>query len=125
MLELGCAGGGNLLPFALACPQVYDVVGGGPFIDADVGLAECESACHEPDGITPEFGRFDYIVAHGVFSCVPPEVREVMMRILRDAMLLHSHGAETEDEKLARAKSMLNSLSECIASNNSLTCAMP
>lgn len=75
MLELGCAGGGNLLPFALACPQVYDVVGGGPFIDADVGLAECESACHEPDGITPEFGRFDYIVGHGVFSCVPPEVR--------------------------------------------------
>ncbi len=34
--------------------------------------------------ITPDFGQFGYIIAHGVFSWVPPEVREAMMRIMRD-----------------------------------------
>lgn len=96
--------------------------------------------------ITPEFGQFDYIVAHGVFSWVPPEVRDAMMRILhenlsplgvgyisyntypgwkagdivRDAMLLHSHGAQNEQDKLASAKAMLNLLSDGIAASNPL-----
>src|SRR5690606_9530327 len=86
------------------------------------------------------------ILAHGVFSWIPPEVREAMMRVMRDnlsphgigyisyntypgwkagdivrdAMLLHSHGAETDDEKLARAKAMLNLLSDGAAPGNSL-----
>src|SRR5690606_7964133 len=94
--------------------------------------------------ITPEFGQFDYIVAHGVFSWVPPEVREAMLRIVRenlspkgigyisyntypgwkagdivrDAMLLHSHTAQSDDDKLAAAKAMLNLLSDGIAGSN-------
>src|SRR5690606_33779812 len=96
--------------------------------------------------ITPEFGQFDYIIAHGVFSWVPPEVREAMMRILRenmaregvgyisyntypgwkagdvlrDAMLMHSHGAKSDEDRLASAKAVLNLLSEGLATSNHL-----
>lgn len=154
VLELGCAGGGNLLSFALAYPQAHVVgvdlssvqVNQGLEVVQALGLQNLHLNAMSLTDITPEFGQFDYIIAHGVFSWVPPEVREAMMRILRDnlspngigyisyntypgwkagdivrdAMLLHSHGAESEDEKLARAKAMLNLLSEGVADSNPL-----
>lgn len=81
-----------------------------------------------------------------MFSWVPPEVREAMMRIMRDslsqngvgyisyntypgwkagdivrdAMLLHSHSAQSDEEKLAAAKAMFSLLSEGIAPSNPL-----
>lgn len=154
VLELGCAGGGNLLPFALAYPQAHVVgvdlssvqVNQGLEVVQSLGVQNLHLHAMSLTDITPEFGQFDYIIAHGVFSWVPPEVREAMMRILRDnlspngigyisyntypgwkagdivrdAMLLHSHSAETGDEKLASAKAMLNLLSEGVASSNAL-----
>jgi methyltransferase-like protein len=33
--------------------------------------------------ITPDFGQFDYIIAHGIYSWVPPEVRDKVIRICR------------------------------------------
>lgn len=154
VLELGCAGGGNLLPFALAYPKAHVVgvdlssvqVNQGLEVVQALGVQNLHLHAMSLTDITPEFGQFDYIIAHGVFSWVPPEVREAMLRILRDnlspkgigyisyntypgwkagdivrdAMLLHSHGAVTDEEKLARAKAMLNLLSEGIASSNPL-----
>lgn len=154
VLELGCAGGGNLLPFALAYPQAHVVgvdlssvqVAQGQEVVQALGVQNLHLHAMSLTDISPEFGQFDYIVAHGVFSWVPPEVREAMLRILRDnlspngigyisyntypgwkagdivrdAMLLHSHGAQNDDDKLARAKAMLNLLSEGIAASNPL-----
>ncbi|WJJ93293.1 class I SAM-dependent methyltransferase [Neopusillimonas aromaticivorans] len=154
MLELGCAGGGNLLPFALAYPQAHVVgvdlssvqVNQGLEVVQALGVQNLHLHAMSLTDITPEFGQFDYIIAHGVFSWVPPEVREAMLRILRDnlapngigyisyntypgwkagdivrdAMLLHSHSAQNEDDKLAAAKAMLNLLSEGIAGSNPL-----
>ena len=154
VLELGCAGGGNLLPFALAYPQAHVVgvdlssvqINQGLEVVQALGLQNLHLHAMSLTDITPEFGQFDYIIAHGVFSWVPPEVREAMLRILRDnlspngigyisyntypgwkagdivrdAMLLHSNGAESDDKKLASAKAMLNLLSEGIAPSNSL-----
>lgn len=154
VLELGCAGGGNLLPFAVAYPNAH-VVGvdlssvqveqGQQVIEA-LGLKNLHLHAISLTDITPDFGQFDYIIAHGVFSWVPPEVRDAMLRIVRDnmsplgigyisyntypgwkagdivrdAMLLHSHSAQTDDDKLASAKAVLNLLSEGIAQNNPL-----
>lgn len=154
VLELGCAGGGNLLPFALAYPQAK-VVGvdlssvqveqGQKVIEA-LGVQNLHLHAMSLTDITAEFGQFDYIIAHGVFSWVPPEVREAMLRILRDnlssdgvgyisyntypgwkagdivrdAMLLHSHSAQNSEDKLASAKAMLNLLSDGIAASNPL-----
>ena len=32
--------------------------------------------------ITPDFGEFDYIITHGVYSAVPLPVRERLLRVL-------------------------------------------
>lgn len=154
VLELGCAGGGNLLPFAVAYPNAHVVgvdlssvqVEQGKQVVAALGVENLHLHTMSLTDITPEFGQFDYIVAHGVFSWVPPEVREAMMRILRenlsplgigyvsyntypgwkagdivrDAMLLHSHGVESEEARLSSAKAVLNLLSEGLATSNPL-----
>lgn len=154
VLELGCAGGGNLLPFAIAYPNAHVVgvdlstvqIEQGQQVVQALGLKNLHLKAMSLTDITPEFGQFDYIISHGVFSWIPPEVREAMMRIVRDnlapngvayisyntypgwkagdivrdAMLLHSHSAQNEADKLTSAKAMLNLLSEGIAPGNAL-----
>lgn len=154
VLELGCAGGGNLLPFALAYPNAHVVgvdlsavqISQGRDVVKGLGVRNLHLHAMSLTEITADFGHFDYIIAHGVFSWVPAEVRDAMLRILRqnmsplgigyvsyntypgwkagdvvrDAMLLHSHSAQTDESKLASAKAVLNLLSEGIASSNSL-----
>ncbi|UYO94993.1 methyltransferase regulatory domain-containing protein [Pollutimonas sp. M17] len=154
VLELGCAGGGNLLPFATAYPNAHVVgvdlssvqIAQGQLTVKALGLSNLHLHAMSLTDISPEFGQFDYIIAHGVFSWVPPEVREAILRILsqnlspigmgyvsyntypgwkagdivRDAMLLHSHSAQSDEDKLASAKTVLNLLSEGISSNNPL-----
>ncbi|MCX5590640.1 methyltransferase regulatory domain-containing protein [Alcaligenes endophyticus] len=154
VLELGCAGGGNILPFAVAYVQT-DVVGvdlsavqveQGKAAIAALGLANVKLHAMSLTDIDESFGQFDYIIAHGVFSWVPPEVRQAMLQLLRarlspkgvayisyntypgwkagdtvrDAMLLHSHSAHSGEDKLAAAKAMLNLLSDGISASNPL-----
>lgn len=141
VLELGCASGGNLLPFALRNPHSRCV---GIDLDASAinvaRTAAKRGALHniefhavdlvdlQPDAL----GRFDYIVAHGLYSWIPPAVRETLIRCVaalltdtgalflsyntypgwkfkepvRDAMLLHGE-AGSADELVARGKAML------------------
>lgn len=154
VLELGCAAGGNLLPFALAYPDAHVVgvdlspvqVAAGQKIVKDLGVGNLTLHAMSLADITKDFGQFDYIIAHGVFSWVPPEVRDAMLRvcsenlspegiayisyntypgwkagdIVRDAMMLHSHGTQSEEEKLGRAKAMLTLLSDGLAASNPL-----
>ncbi|WGL29594.1 class I SAM-dependent methyltransferase [Pectobacterium brasiliense] len=158
VLELGCAGGGNLLPFALAYPQAHVVgvdlsamqVGQGQELIAEVGLKNVHLHAMSLTDITPEFGQFDYIIAHGVFSWIPPEVRSGMLRvmrenlspngiayisyntypgwkagdIIRDAMLLHSHGLQDDETRLNSAKAVFNLFSDGIARSNSMSTAL-
>lgn len=154
VLELGCAAGGNLLPFALAYPEATVVgvdlspvqIAQGQEVVRDLGLKHMRLHAMDLAQITPEFGQFDYIIAHGVFSWVPPEVKQAMLRIcrenlsplgiayisyntypgwkagdvVRDAMTLHCHGAQSEEERLGRAKAMLHMLSEGLASSHGM-----
>ncbi|MER1968563.1 class I SAM-dependent methyltransferase [Castellaniella sp. GW247-6E4] len=158
VLELGCAGGGNVLPFALTHPgaQVVGVdlspvqIAHGQGLIDTLGLKNLQLRAMSLTDITPDFGQFDYIIAHGVFSWVPHEVREAMMRILRDnlapdgvgyisyntypgwkagdivrdAMLLHSHSVARDEDRLPAAKAMLNLLSEGIAPSNPLASSL-
>lgn len=154
VLELGCAAGGNLLPFALSYPEAQVVgvdlspvqIAQGQKIVEDLRIRNMQLHAMSLTDIDQDFGEFDYIIAHGVFSWVPPDVRQAMLRIcrknlapegiayisyntypgwkagdiVRDAMMLHSHGAQTEEEKLGRAKAMLSLLSNGLAAGNSL-----
>ncbi|MBP6020438.1 MAG: methyltransferase regulatory domain-containing protein [Burkholderiaceae bacterium] len=154
VLELGCAAAGNLLPFVLAYPGAHAVgvdlspaqIQQGQKVVQDLEIQNLYLHAMSLTDITKDFGEFDYIIVHGVFSWVPPEVRQAILRIcrenlspkglayisyntypgwkagdiVRDAMLLHSHAATNDDEKLASAKAMLTLLSDGLSAGNSL-----
>ena len=100
VLELGCAEGMNLLPLAERLPRAEFVgvdlsanqiataeasraacgIGNARFIHAD--LREFE----------PEAGAFDFVIAHGVYSWVPDEVKERLLADRKSTRLNSSHG---------------------------------
>lgn len=91
VLELGCAGGGNLIPMAYNLPETEFVgvdfapgqIAAGREIIAELGLANI--TLHRLDilDMEPDFGQFDYIIAHGVYSWTPPPVRDKLLQICR------------------------------------------
>lgn len=89
VLELGCAAGGNLIPMAVGIPE-------GRFLGVDLSRVQIEQGQEDIHSlgleniqlqhrsimdIGPDDGQFDYIVCHGVFSWVPPEVRDKILAI--------------------------------------------
>jgi methyltransferase-like protein/2-polyprenyl-3-methyl-5-hydroxy-6-metoxy-1,4-benzoquinol methylase len=91
VLELGCAGGGNLIPMAYGLPH-------SEFVGIDSSLrqiAEGQALLEALElqnivlqhldilDVDQDLGQFDYIIAHGLFSWVPPEVREKILQICK------------------------------------------
>lgn len=91
VLELGCGLGGNLVPLAALFPQ-------SEFVGIDLSKAQIAAAAADARSmglsnlsframdildITPEWGPFDYIICHGVFSWVPPDVQDRILAICR------------------------------------------
>lgn len=91
VLELGCAGGGNLVPMAYGLP-------GSSFVGIDLSprqIAEAQELASALDLPNIEFrsmdildmderlGSFDYILAHGVYSWVPRPVQDKMLDFCR------------------------------------------
>lgn len=158
VLELGCASGGNLLPFAVAHPGAHATgidlspqqIEAGLSIVKAMDLRNLKLLAMSITDITPDFGQFDYIIVHGVFSWVPPEVRKAILRvcrenlapegvayisyntypgwkaadIVRDAMILNSFGADNPQERLARGKDMLGMLEHGLSAGNPLGSAL-
>src|SRR5205807_1113827 len=56
------------------------IADGQRFIDA-VGLKNIRLFSADLRTVDESFGPFDYIIAHGVHSWVPPEVQEAVVRI--------------------------------------------
>jgi methyltransferase-like protein/SAM-dependent methyltransferase len=92
VLELGCADGCNLVPMALFLPESKFVgidieraaIEQGQAIVSELGLTNL-SLCHaDIAGVSPEYGEFDYIVVAGIFSWVPPAIRERILEICRE-----------------------------------------
>lgn len=94
-LELGCGDGTNLLALAYAIPSAN-------FIGIDLSTVHIASANSakgdlELDNIdfiqgdvtelfSKDLGKFDFIIAHGLFSWVPDPVREHILRIYRECL---------------------------------------
>src|SRR3954462_531886 len=89
VLELGCAAGGNIIPMALADP-------GSKFVGIDLSarqIADAQATARQLNlsnidlramsitDVGDDFGTFDYILCHGVYSWVPPEVQEKILAI--------------------------------------------
>ena len=91
VLELGCAGAGNLLAMADELPE-SEFVGidySMPHVEqahaaiAALGLPNVTVKYANILDVDAEYGQFDYIIAHGIYSWVPPTVREKVLEICR------------------------------------------
>ncbi len=99
VLELGCGAGNNLITMASNLPA-------SEFVGIDLAKNAIASAAQlvaelELKNVTlhhldvcrlskEAFGQFDYIVAHGLYSWVPHEVRQHLLTICRE--MLNPHG---------------------------------
>ncbi len=97
VLELGCGSGGNLIPMAFSLPQsdftgvdlaARSVAAGQATVDA-LGLKNITLRPLDIMEVSPDFGRFDYIITHGVYSWVPPPTQEKILAIFRAHLAPH------------------------------------
>jgi methyltransferase-like protein len=92
VLELGCAGGSNLLPMAQHAPDARFLgidasaqqVASAQAAITKCGLSNVEVRQQDLMEFGAGEGKFDYIIAHGLFSWVPAQVREKILAICRD-----------------------------------------
>ncbi len=98
LLELGCASGGNLIPLALNLPgsrflgvdlSERQIAVGRQTVEA-LGLKNIELRQASILDVDDSYGQFDYIVAHGIYSWVPDEVKDKILEI--NARLLRPDG---------------------------------
>ncbi|MBK7397873.1 MAG: class I SAM-dependent methyltransferase [Myxococcales bacterium] len=83
VLEIGCGSGGNLLPMAAHLPHAR-------FVGVDLAAAELARAPFVPSNVelratsgTTVEGRFDYVIAHGVWSWIPEDDRRALLAAIR------------------------------------------
>lgn len=148
VLELGCAEGGNILPHAAKYPRAQ-------FVGVDLSKVQIEAGNKHVKGmrlknielkhmsiadIDQSFGKFDYILCHGVISWVPDFVRDKifevcsknlspegivyisyntlpgwnMIRTIRDMMLYHAQGFSGHKEQVSQARLVLKFIIETL-----------
>jgi methyltransferase-like protein/protein-L-isoaspartate O-methyltransferase len=94
VLELGCALGGNLIPMAAAMPESSFVgvdlsprqIDVGLKEIAALGLTNIQLFAKDILEVDASLGTFDYILCHGVYSWVPPEVQAKILRVCREQL---------------------------------------
>ncbi|MGI4778671.1 MAG: methyltransferase regulatory domain-containing protein [Janthinobacterium lividum] len=97
VLELGCAGAGNLIPYAGRFPGARVVGVDLSTVQIAQGLAAVERAglknielyVMDLADIGESLGRFDYIICHGVYSWVPDRVQNAILRICEQNLSPH------------------------------------
>ena len=148
VLEIGCGEGTNLIAMAYGLPD-------SEFIGIDLAAKPIDRAqariegagltnirCQQLDltEIGPDFGQFDYIIAHGLYAWVPKSVQDKLLAVckqnltpngiafisynanpgglvrqaLRDMMLFHSRGIEDSRERVQQGKTFLRSVLEAM-----------
>lgn len=146
VLELGCGNGTNLLPMAWALPgsefvgidlAAKPIAAGNEMLKA-LGLANTRLVPGSIAEIDPTWGAFDYIIAHGIYSWVPKEIRDHLLRIchdnlaptgvafvsynalpgghlrnlLREMLLFHVRGFDGAEERIQQATAFVRFLAE-------------
>lgn len=149
VLELGCANGGNLLAMADNLPgstfvgvdfSARQIAKGQAVVDA-LGLKNISLRHASILNVDASYGQFDYIIAHGVFSWVAPEVQDKILAIgrqnlaengvayisfntlpgwydklyVRDLMLHYSRGVSDPQGRIRRAREVFGQIERLVA----------
>lgn len=94
VLEVGCGDGANLIPMAYSLPGSQftgidlaesAIAEGRRGVD-ELGLSNLSLGVMDLREAGSALGEFDYIVAHGVYSWVPDDVREGLLGLCRDCL---------------------------------------
>ncbi|MCO8120432.1 class I SAM-dependent methyltransferase [Stieleria sp. TO1_6] len=151
VLEIGCAAGGNLIPVAENFPDVRCLgidasarqIDDGQKVIADLGLENITLRNQDILEFDPDCGPFDYIICHGVYSWVPPDVQQKILSVCRDQlspdgvayisyntypgwylrrgvremMHYHAEGFEGTTEKIEQSRALLSFLSRAVQSD--------
>jgi len=146
VLELGCASGTNLMPIALDYPESQCLgidlserqIADGQLAAKTLGLENLELRHADMMEIDASWGRFDYILCHGVYSWVAPAVQEKILAIckenlasrgvamvsynvlpgwhfrgmIRDLMLYHTAQFDQPGEKVSQARAIVKFMAE-------------
>lgn len=95
VLELACGSGSNLISMAFHLSASNFVgldlaqrpIALGNSMIAELGLQNISLHAIDLLAANPtDFGRFDFIIAHGLYSWVPPDVREHVLTICREML---------------------------------------
>ena len=94
VLELGGASGGNLIPMAMDFPDSEFLgidlsarqVEAGKIHISNLKLKNIELRTASIMDVGADYGQFDYIICHGVFSWVPPAVQDKILSICRERL---------------------------------------
>lgn len=99
VLELGCSDGGNLIPMSYEFPKSEFVgldidsvqIKKGQKIISDLNFQNLKLIDQDLSTYTTkEKQKFDYIIVHGLYSWVPPKVRDAILKLSAD--LLQENG---------------------------------
>jgi methyltransferase-like protein/2-polyprenyl-3-methyl-5-hydroxy-6-metoxy-1,4-benzoquinol methylase len=152
VLEMGCASGGNLIPMACHFPEAEFVgvdlaleqVKAGRKVIEDLGLKNVRIENASIMDIDESWGKFDFVISHGVFSWVPGEVQEKMMAVcsenltdgglaylsynvypgwhmrgmIRHMMLYHTAQFEDQPRKVQQARALVDFLAKSVPTEN-------
>jgi methyltransferase-like protein/ubiquinone/menaquinone biosynthesis C-methylase UbiE len=155
VLELGCGDGLNLIAMALQLPDsqflgidlAASAIAKGEQWIATLGLSNIQ--LHHQDILAFDCapGSFDYILAHGLYSWVPPVVQKKLLELvqrglapngiayvsynalpgghfrlmLREMMQFHTRSLATAEEKVEQGKSLVRLLAHSTRSPNTYT----
>lgn len=94
VLELACGDGANILPMGFDLPgteflgidRATQPVARGMMMIEELGIKNVKLEVADILELPPAFGKFDYILAHGLYSWVPAEVREKILELCRSSL---------------------------------------
>lgn len=152
VLEIGCASGGNIIPQAYSFPESRytgldlserQIADGCRTIET-LGLQNIELLHLNIAEISENFGKFDYIIAHGVYSWIANSLQEKMLQVIknclapngvayvsynilpgwhfhgmvREMMLYHTTQFQEPQSKVAQARALLDFLHQSVPFEN-------
>jgi len=152
VLELGCGNGSNLIPMACGLPKSEFVgidladqpIALGRRTISELGLTHVRLLHGSVTDFDAAGRKFDYILAHGLFSWVPAQVREHVFALcreclapqgiafisynampgshlrnmLREMMLFHVRGLDSPQERVQQTKAFVKFMADAQDTND-------